>query len=126
VADIVRLASGVTREDFRKSDGIEAAVGDLVTLHYQASASLDEMLLGNFIDDTWLRNSPIRFRVGAGEVLLGVDEGIVGMRLASERRLVIPPHLALGRRGAVGRLPPDHQLVVNMYLVDISNVTASS
>lgn len=117
---IYRLPSGLQVFELRRSDGIPADLGDELTMHYRIA--LDQEFSESapkWIDDSWARNEPVNFRLGLGEVLRGIDEGAAGMRLASERRLIVPPHLAFGDRGSDSRVPGMAALVIDLYLADI-------
>lgn len=70
-------------------------------------------------DSTGLRGKPLRFRLGAREVIQGLDLGIVGMKEGERRTLVIPPYLAYGQRGIVGLIPPDSAL---RYEVELKRI----
>ena len=63
---------------------------------------------------------PLRFPLGAGRVIAGWDQGVAGMKVGGRRRLVIPPHLAYGDRGAGGVIRPGETLIFVVDLVDVS------
>ena len=74
---------------------------------------------GEEFDASWNRGAPLDFRLGAGMVIAGWDEGIAGMRVGGRRRLVIPPHKAYGDRGAGGVIKPGETLI---FVVDLMGV----
>ncbi len=93
----------------------QTAVVDYTGWLYDPTAPQDE---GKEFDSS-LSRAPFRFVLGAGRVIRGWDEGIVGMRVGGRRRLVIPPALAYGARGAQGVIPPQATLVFDVELVAI-------
>ncbi|MDE2295054.1 MAG: FKBP-type peptidyl-prolyl cis-trans isomerase [Gammaproteobacteria bacterium] len=93
----------------------QTAVVDYTGWLYDPAAANDE---GKEFDSS-LSRAPLRFVLGAGRVIRGWDEGVVGMRVGGRRRLVIPPALAYGARGAGGVIPPNATLVFDVELVAI-------
>lgn len=69
--------------------------------------------------DSSLERSPIRFILGAREVIKGWDEGLRDMRVGQRRQLVIPPHLAYGASGAPPAIPPNALLHFDVELVGV-------
>ncbi|MGL5865711.1 MAG: FKBP-type peptidyl-prolyl cis-trans isomerase [Dermatophilaceae bacterium] len=102
-------------EDLTVGDGAEAVVGSTVSAHYVGVA----YSTGEEFDASWNRGSPLDFTLGAGMVIAGWDAGIAGMRVGGRRRLVIPPHLAYGDRGAGSAIAPGETLVFVVDLVDV-------
>jgi peptidylprolyl isomerase len=102
-------------EDIAAGDGPEAVPGQTVTVHYVGVAQST----GEEFDASWNRGSPFRFPLGAGHVIGGWDQGVAGMRVGGRRRLVIPPHLGYGDRGAGGVIKPGETLV---FVVDLLGV----
>ena len=103
-------------EDLTTGDGEEAAPGQTVTVHYVGVAHST----GEEFDASWNRGQPFRFPLGAGRVIAGWDDGVAGMRVGGRRRLVIPPHLGYGERGAGGVIEPGETLI---FVVDLLGVS---
>lgn len=101
--------------DLTVGDGAEAAAGDTVKVHYVGVA----YSTGEEFDASYNRGVPLDFPLGAGRVIRGWDEGVAGMKVGGRRRLVIPPHLAYGDRGAGGVIAPGETLIFVVDLVDV-------
>ena len=67
----------------------------------------------------FIRGAPLEFRLGVGQVISGWDTGVQGMKVGGRRRLVIPPHLAYGDRGAGGAIQPGETLIFVCDLVSV-------
>jgi peptidylprolyl isomerase len=67
-------------------------------------------------DASWDRGEPFSFRLGAGMVIGGWDQGVAGMKVGGRRKLTIPPHLGYGDRGAGRDIKPGETLV---FVVDL-------
>jgi peptidylprolyl isomerase len=103
-------------EDIQPGDGAEATPGRTVEVHYVGVAHST----GEEFDASWNRGSTFRFPLGAGRVIAGWDQGVTGMRVGGRRRLVIPPHLGYGDRGAGGVIKPGETLIFVVDLVGVS------
>ncbi|HET7746348.1 MAG TPA: FKBP-type peptidyl-prolyl cis-trans isomerase [Vicinamibacteria bacterium] len=101
-------------EDLVVGTGATAAAGDTVTVHY-VGAFLD----GRVFDSSVSRGTPYTFRLGAGAVIQGFDQGVTGMRVGGRRRLTIPPHLAYGSTGS-GPIPPNTTIRFEIELIGIA------
>ena len=102
-------------DDLVVGDGDEAVAGAVVTVHYVGVAWSDAQQF----DASWDRNDPFGFRLGAGQVIAGWDEGVAGMRVGGRRRLTIPPHKGYGAAGAGGVIKGGETLV---FVVDLLGV----
>jgi len=100
--------------DITEGTGAEAKQGQTVQVHYVGVA----FSTGEEFDASWNRGEPLEFRLGAGRVIPGWDQGLVGMKVGGRRQLTIPPHLAYGDRGAGGVIKPDETLIFVCDLVD--------
>jgi peptidylprolyl isomerase len=103
-------------EDLVPGTGAEATPGRTVQVHYVGVAHST----GEEFDASWNRGSTLPFRLGVGQVIEGWDRGVTGMRVGGRRRLVIPPHLAYGERGAPGAIAPNETLIFVVDLVGVS------
>lgn len=102
-------------EDLEVGDGPEALSGLPVEVHYVGVAWSS----GQQFDASWDRGDTFGFRLGAGQVIAGWDEGVAGMRLGGRRRITIPPEKGYGARGAGGVIGPNETLV---FVVDLLGV----
>ncbi len=101
--------------DLTVGDGAEAGPGQQVSVHYVGVAHST----GEEFDSSYNRGAPLDFPLGRGRVIKGWDDGVAGMKVGGRRRLVIPPHLAYGDRGAGGVIGPGETLI---FVVDLVGV----
>jgi peptidylprolyl isomerase len=101
--------------ELAEGEGAEAAAGLSVRGHYVGVA----YSTGEEFDASYNRGTPLEFRLGIGQVISGWDQGVQGMRVGGRRRLVIPPDLAYGDRGAGGVIKPGETLIFVVDLVDV-------
>ena len=101
--------------DLAEGDGPEAAPGATAVVHYVGVA----YSTGEEFDASWNRGEPFAFPLGAGNVIAGWDRGVVGMKVGGRRRLVIPPDLAYGERGAGAVIAPGETLIFVVDLLDL-------
>jgi peptidylprolyl isomerase len=102
-------------EDIVPGAGPEATAGSNVEVHYVGVAHST----GEEFDASWNRGQTLRFPLGTGRVITGWDRGVAGMMVGGRRRLVIPPHLGYGERGAPGAIAPNETLI---FVVDLVGV----
>lgn len=107
--------TGLQFEDTVVGTGPVAATGHKVEVHYTGT-----LADGTKFDSSHDRRQPFAFKLGAGQVIRGWDEGVVGMKVGGTRKLVIPGDLAYGPRGFPGAIPPNAQLT---FVVDLLKVS---
>lgn len=107
------LADGLSYQVLATGSGATAKAGDKVAVLYTGT-----LADGTVFDSTKDRGEPFVFRVGAGQVIKGWDEGVEGMREGEKRKLVLPPDLAYGQGGA-GPIPPNATLTFEIDLVEV-------
>jgi len=106
--------SGLQYEELKVGEGALAESGQHVTVHYTGW-----LTDGTKFDSSKDRNDPFQFRLGAGQVIRGWDEGVAGMKVGGQRKLTIPPELGYGARGAGGVIPPNAVLVFEVELLGV-------
>lgn len=104
--------TALAKEDLIVGTGTEATSGKTVEVHYVGVAWSTKKQF----DASWDRGRPFDFPLGAGRVIRGWDDGVAGMRVGGRRRLIIPPELGYGARGAGGAIGPNETLV---FVVDL-------
>jgi FKBP-type peptidyl-prolyl cis-trans isomerase FkpA len=100
--------------------GAVAAAGNLVTVHY--SGWLYDATAANFrgaLFDSSVGKSPFQFKLGAGQVIAGWDQGVAGMRVGGTRTLIIPSSMGYGASGVPGVIPPNAALVFNVEVLAV-------
>ena len=111
------MSSGVTElviEDLTEGSGEGAANGNHVSVHYTGT-----LLDGTKFDSSHDRGQPFGVTLGAGSVIPGWEQGLLGMCKGGKRKLTIPSHLAYGERGIGGVIPPNATLVFEIEMIDI-------
>lgn len=110
----VTTASGLKYVDQVVGKGASPVKGNLVTVHYTGT-----LANGKKFDSSLDRNKPFSFVIGTGQVIKGWDEGVAGMKVGGKRKLIIPPELGYGSRGAGGVIPPNATLNFDVELLDV-------
>lgn len=109
------------KTQLRPGTGAEAAAGQTVSVHYTGwlydESKGDKK--GNKFDSSRDRNEPFEFRLGAGQVIPGWDQGVAGMKVGEQSTLTIPPGMGYGARGAGGVIPPNATLVFDVELLGV-------
>lgn len=101
------------KEDLTVGTGPEAKAGDTVSVHYVGTLEN-----GIKFDSSRDRDKPFEFTIGAGQVILGWEQGIAGMKVGGKRKLIIPPELGYGSRD-VGSIPANSTLIFEVELLAI-------
>jgi peptidylprolyl isomerase len=102
-------------DDLIAGEGAQATAGAVVEVHYVGVAWSTQAQF----DASWDRNETFEFRLGAGQVIAGWDQGVAGMKVGGRRRLTIPPDMGYGPYGAGGVIKGNETLV---FVVDLINV----
>ena len=101
-------------DDMRPGTGAEAKSGQTVSVHYVGT-----LTNGSKFDSSRDRNEPFKFKLGAGMVIKGWDQGVAGMKVGGLRKLTIPASLGYGARGFPPVIPPNSTLVFEVELIDV-------
>ncbi|MBC8285346.1 MAG: FKBP-type peptidyl-prolyl cis-trans isomerase [Nitrospinae bacterium] len=130
----------LTKMDVKVGSGKEAIAGKEVNVHYTGwlldefapiecselppFVSLKLMLSclenkGSKFDSSHDRSGNFKFKLGAGQVIKGWDQGVQGMKVGGKRTLIIPPSLGYGERGAGGAIPPNATLIFDVELIKV-------
>lgn len=113
--EMERRPTGLYVQDLVEGEGARADSGDIVTVHYTGW-----LPTGRTFDSSRDRDTPFEVAIGYGRVIDGWDQGIAGMRVGGQRRLVIPPALGYGAQGR-GPIPGGSTLVFDVELLDVVN-----
>jgi FKBP-type peptidyl-prolyl cis-trans isomerase len=105
-------------EDITVGTGAEATPGTEIEVHYTGWLFIDGVQ-GQKFDSSKDRNQPFNFFLGAGQVIRGWDEGFAGMKVGGVRKLIIPPEMGYGARGAGGVIPPNATLLFEVELLGV-------
>jgi peptidylprolyl isomerase len=106
--------SGLQYVDTKVGTGASPQKGQTAVVHYTGW-----LVDGKKFDSSKDAGQPFSFAVGRGEVIKGWDEGVATMKVGGTRKLVIPPDLGYGARGAGGVIPPNATLTFEVELLEI-------
>jgi len=112
---IKETGTGLKYQVIKAGTGASPKAGQTVVVHY--TGTLED---GSKFDSSRDRNSPFSFKLGAGQVIKGWDEGLALMRVGDRYNLIIPSALGYGDRGAAGVIPPKATLIFDVELLSIS------
>ena len=110
----ITTPSGLTYLITKKGTGRQLKAGDTVILNYTGT-----LTNGVKFDSSYDRNEPLAFKLGAGRVIKGWDEGVAKLRVGDHAILVIPGKLAYGPKGIPNVIPPDATLIFMIEVVDV-------
>jgi len=117
-SSIVETPSHLKYRDDKVGTGAVAEKGKSVAVHY--TGWLDKAgEKGKKFDSSHDHGSPFSFKLGAGQVIAGWDEGVAGMKIGGTRTLMIPSALGYGSRGAGGVIPPNADLLFEVELLEV-------
>ncbi len=112
----VKLKDGLQYIDITVGKGAAAKTGDTLNVQYTGWVQATSVKFDSSYDSG--QGKPFSVQLGAGQVIKGWDEGLVGMKVGGKRRLIIPPALAYGDQ-AQGSIPPNSTLIFDVQLVSI-------
>ena len=112
---VITTDSGLKYTEIKEGTGATPQKGQTVTVHY--TGTLED---GTKFDSSRDRGQPFSFKLGVGQVIKGWDEGLSTMKVGDRRKLIIPPDLGYGARGAGGVIPPNATLIFDVELLKIS------
>ncbi len=110
------MGTQLVAQDVVVGTGTEAVSGQFVKVHY-----VGKLESGQTFDSSVGRGEPFSFVLGAGQVIQGWEQGLVGMKVGGKRMLVIPPSLGYGERG-IGPIPPNATLIFEVDLLSVEPI----
>ena len=98
-----------------EGEGVQAQDGDLMTVNYRGELQATRQEFDNSYD----RGVPFEFVLGAGQVIRGWEQGLLGAKVGEKRQLIIPAELGYGTSGVPGVIPPSSTLIFEVEVLDI-------
>jgi peptidylprolyl isomerase len=114
MSEVISTPSGLKYEVIAEGSGVAPKAGQTVIVHY--TGTLED---GTKFDSSRDRGQPFSFKLGAGQVIKGWDEGLAIMKVGDRRKLILTPELGYGSRGAGGVIPPNATLIFDVELLDV-------
>ena len=112
---VTTTPSGLKYVDLVPGSGPSPKTGQTVKVHYTGW-----LTDGKKFDSSVDRGQPFEFQIGIGQVIKGWDEGVSTMKIGGKRKLIIPPQLGYGSRGAGNSIPPDSTLLFDVELLGVN------
>ena len=110
---VITTNSGLKYVELKEGTGTATKAGDTVDVHYTGWLKDGKKF------DSSVGKAPFTFKLGAGNVIKGWDEGVQGMKVGGKRKLIIPSELGYGKNGYPGAIPPDAELTFEVELLKI-------
>jgi FKBP-type peptidyl-prolyl cis-trans isomerase len=116
---VVTTSTGLKYMILSPGTGAPAKSGTTVRMHYTGWLTSDGKTKGKKFDSSVDRGQPFEFALGEGQVIKGWDQGVPGMKVGEKRRLIIPPALGYGERGAGADIPPNATLIFDVQYLGV-------
>lgn len=107
--------SGLRYADLKIGEGAEAEEGKILEVNYTGWLREGRVKFDSTLDT----QRPLTLRLGAGDVIKGLDEGLAGMKVGGKRKLIVPPELGFGKEGGGGVIPPNATLIYEVELLAV-------
>ncbi|CAE6355298.1 unnamed protein product [Rhizoctonia solani] len=117
--------SSITSETMtppKSKDSVRTKDGDILSMHYTGTFQAN----GLAFDSSRERGTPFEFKLGAGQVIRGWDQGLQGMGIGERRKITLPPAYAYGPRGFPPLIPPNATLVFDVELLEIKSTNQTN
>lgn len=116
----ITTSSGLKYIDIKVGSGDSPTKGQKVSVHYTGWLTGESPgEVGKKFDSSLDRGTPFEFPIGMSRVIKGWDEGVMSMKVGGKRKLIIPPELGYGSRGAGGVIPPNAILIFEVELLSV-------
>ncbi len=124
----IEITEGLSARILKEGEGDPAEIGQIAAVHYTGWLydETAENKRGDKFDSSVDRDEYFSFMLGAGRVIKGWDQGVVGMKVGEKRELTIAPEMGYGDRGAGSVIPPGATLVFEIELAEIQGTQPSA